>query len=148
MYSGLPRRQKNLIIVTLTAAWLLVAAVGFSSAFLSPRTVAAETGSLMLLCSGITVMVSAVVAALGVAFGRYRWEWVASWPASAGYVPYVITVWWLVFSESGSRLTQAFSVTALLVFIILRSLLCSAHAAKLREMVIQTGLIAGMKTDG
>ena len=141
MYTGLPKRQRILVVATLTATWLLVAAAGFSSAFLSPRTVTAEVGSVVLLVCGSAVMTSALIAALGVAINRYRWEWAASWLTAAGVVPYVITVWWLVFSESGSRLTQAFFVTALLTFLVHRALMCAAHAAKMREIVAQTGLI-------
>lgn len=133
MYGNLPRPQRAAIRSTLSAGWVLVAGAGLSAALVSPYTIIAEVGNVVLTCSGLLVLLSALVAAAGVAFGRYHWEWWAAWFASAGITPYVGTVLWLVASGEVTRLTQAFSVSALLVFCITRALLCSAHAAKLRE---------------
>lgn len=132
MYGNLPQPQRAAIRSTLSSGWVLVAAAGLSAALVSPYTIIAEVGNVVLTGSGLLVLLSALVAAAGVAFDHYRWEWWAAWFASAGITPYVGTVWWLVASGEATRLTQAFSVTALLVFFVTRALLCSAHAEKLR----------------
>lgn len=134
MYSGLPRRQRRLVKVTLAAAWVLAGAGGLSAIIVSPNTIVAELGILVVFGWGSIAAVSSVIAALGVLFKRYRWEWWASWFASAGIVPYVGTVWWLVFAGETTRLTQAFLVSSLMAFFALRAQLCAAHAAKLRVM--------------
>lgn len=134
MYSNLPKRQRRLIKLVLASSWLLAGAGGVSAIVVSPNTIVAELGRLVVFGWGGVVAVSSLIATAGVLFKRYRWEWWASWFAAAGIVPYVGTVWWLVAAGETTRLTQAFLVTSLMGFFVLRALLCAAHAAKLRAV--------------
>lgn len=126
MYSNLPKRQRRLIKLVLAASWLLAGAGGISAIVVSPNTIVAELGRLVVYGWGGVVAASSLVATAGVLFMRYRWEWWASW--------FVGTVWWLVAAGETTRLTQAFLVASLLGFFVLRALLCAAHAAKLRAL--------------
>lgn len=138
MFSSMPRWNRIWIRATLTLAWLLVAAAGVAMWFDTPMTIVREVGETVTDSAGLAMAAAALVAAIGVCFDRYRLEWAASWFAATAIVPYVITVWWLVFTESGSRTTQAFFMSALLVLITLRAQFCAAHAAKLRTMHEET----------
>lgn len=138
MLSGMPRRNRIGIRISLTTAWMLVGAAGIAMWFDTPMTIVREVGETVTDSAGLAMGAAAFVAALGTALDRYRLEWSAAWFAAMSIVPYVITVWWLVFSESGSRTTQAFFMSALLVFIVLRAQLCAAHAAKLRALHRET----------
>lgn len=133
MYSGLPPRHRRAVKASLASAWALSAAAGLSAVVLSPTTIIAEIGLVGTLISGILLTVATVVAVFGVIANRYWLEWVASWGAAVALAPYLITVWALVVTDTWTRSTQAFLVTSLLAFYLVRSALCSAHAAKLRE---------------
>lgn len=132
MYSGLPTAHRRAVKTALTLSWLASAGAGLSAIILSPNTIVAELGEWGTILSGVALSFSAILAAAGVTFGRYRWEWVSAWVSAAALAPYLITVWALVIVDSNTRSTQAFLVTSLLGFYITRALLCAAHAAKLR----------------
>lgn len=134
MYSSLSRRDQMAVRSTLTVAWLLAAGGGMSAIAFSPNTIVSELGTIITTIWAVTVTVASVVALLGVVFDRYRLEWVSSWFAFMGLMPYVATIWWIVTTGELTRLTQAFMMTSLLVFMILRAEFCAAHAAKLRTM--------------
>lgn len=134
MYSGLPPRLRRIVKAVLAAAWVFAGLAGASAAFLPTSPALLELGPFWSYTSGTALFVSALVAAVGAATARYRWEWVAAWGAAASLVPYTMTLWGLVFSVSPDRLTAAFLATSLVTFFVLRALLCAAHAAKLREV--------------
>ena len=132
MYGGIPTRSRRAVKSTLAAAWLFAAAAGVSAVSLAPGAIIDEIGLAGTLFSGALLAGTALIAVVGVIRGRYEWEWVASWGASAALAPYLITIWALVFTVDPWRATQAFLVTSLLTFFVSRSAQCSAHAAKLR----------------
>lgn len=134
MYSGLPLPHRRFVKVSLSASWLFAAAAGLSAVILSPNTIISELGPWLTEISGWMLGTAAITAMLGVAGARYRWEWFASWFAAAALSPYLVTVWALTLTGEPTRSTQAFLVTSLLSFFITRAVLCSAHAAKLREV--------------
>ncbi len=129
MYSGLPTRSRRTIKTTLSLAWLLVGAGGFVTIFI-PYAFFREGMSVF----GATLALASVVAALGVALGQYRWEWIAAWVAGMMLSPSVVTTWALVIGEGQPLLERAFFLTSLFVFLVLRAELCAAHAEKLREV--------------
>ncbi len=132
MYSGLPPRERRAVQASLVAGWLSATGAGLSAAFNPTSTTLVAMGPVIALIMGAILSVSAVVALVGVVWGRYRLEWVASWTAAAGFVPYSITIWSLTITENASWFTAAFISTVSLAFYVSRAFLCAAHAAKLR----------------
>lgn len=141
MFSHLPRRHRAIIRSTLSAAWLLTAAGGGSAILWTPVTIESELGTYLTYFWGGVAAIASVVAFFGVVLDRYRLEWSASWFASGGITLYAGVLWWLVFTGSETRLTQAFLITALLVHTLNRAVSCAAHAARLREQSAETGEI-------
>lgn len=143
MFTNIPTRQRRAIKVDLVASWLLAGAGGVAAVVVSPLTIVAELGRLIVYGWGSIVAVSALIAVYGIVANRYRFEWVGAWMAALGIVPYVLTVWWLVFGGETTRLTQAFIVAALMGFFVHRALSCAAHAAKLRALHEESNDAAG-----
>jgi hypothetical protein len=142
MYSGLPMPHRAAVKTSLATAWLLAGGAGLSAIIFPPVTIVAGLGGPMTAVTGCALAAAAFTAALGVVMARYRWEWLASWVASAALAPYAATIWALVFTGEPTRETQALLASSLLAFFITRSVLCAAHAAKLREVHgAGTGLI-------
>lgn len=134
MYSALPPNTRRLIKGVLAAAWLWAGGAGLSASIMAPGTYVAELGSVWTVVFGVSLSASAIIAAIGVVMARYRWEWIAAWAAAASIAPYLVTVWALTFTDTWTRSTQAFLVTSLLTFFVLRAILCAAHAAQLRKV--------------
>jgi hypothetical protein len=131
-FRDLPAPYPTRLRVTLAACWAALVSGGVGAFFFTPRTIEGTIGSTLTYTWASLVLVGAVAALLGVAFNRYRIEWVATWFVSSGLVAYVGTVWWLVGAETLTRWTQASMVTALLGFVMFRAEELAAHAAKLR----------------
>lgn len=127
MFSGFPPRLRTTVRSTLTSAWTCVALGGLSSIIFNSR------GFLTDL-TGAAIVVTALLAAYGVAFNKYRWEWVAAWFASASMTPHILVSWAIVLEQGPSRMDSAWLVTALAAFFALRALMCAAHAEKLRSL--------------
>lgn len=134
MYASYPPKSRLAIRLVLTVAWLLISMGGLSAALMGPKTVAIEVGVPVLVGAGFIIALAGTVAAAGIVLGRYRLEWTASWFAGGGMIPYVAAVWWLTVTSSPTRLTQALLLTALLAFVTLRSIMCSAHATLMRSI--------------
>lgn len=134
MYSGLPPRQRRIVKTVLAAAWGFSGLAGVTTLLLPTSPALSALGSFWSYMSGTALFISALVAAVGVATARYRWEWVAAWGAAAALGPYTLTLWGLVVSVASDRMTAALLTTSLVTFYVLRALLCAAHAAKLREV--------------
>lgn len=144
MFSALPDHHRRLVKATLSAAWVSSAGAGLAAVVL-PTVSVDPLGVIGTGIAGATLAVATVLAALGVALNRYQWEWVASWLASASLIPYLVTLWAMTFVSS-SNLGQAFLITSLMLFYATRSLLCAAHAAKLREIhVVATAAIESVE---
>jgi hypothetical protein len=141
MYSRLPTRHRRAVKTSLTMSWLASAGAGLSAIILSPTTIISELGTWGTLASGFVLALGAMIASAGVAFARYRWEWVAAWVSATALAPYLVTVWALVIVDTATRSTQAYLVTSLLGFYISRAISCAAHAAKLRAEH-QAGILA------
>ena len=123
-----------MVKAVLASAWGLSAAAGISTMLMPTSPALSALGEPWAIGSGIALFISTLVAAVGVATARYRWEWVAAWLAAASLVPYTFTVWGLVIAVAPDRMTAALLTTSLVMFYVLRALLCAAHAAKLREV--------------
>lgn len=134
MLSSLPPRHQTYIRAALTAAWCLIALGGGTAVLYSPLTIVSELGTIIVYAWGTITMIAGLVAGIGVAADRYRVEWAAAWFAASGLSVYMSTLWWLVFAGETTRLTQAFIVTAAILFMVTRALFCAAHAAKLRAI--------------
>lgn len=147
MYSGLPKGHRRVVVATLASAWLLSTGAGLS-AVLDPRVSVAALGYLGTAISGIALAGATLVAAAGVIFGRYRWEWIAGWVGVVALVPYVVTLWAITLAVSGSNAGQTFLVSSLAAFYASRIALCSAHAAKLREVHVATTAVIDSITEG
>lgn len=139
MYSVFPRRHQVSIRLTLSLAWLLAAGGGLSALTVSPLSLIVELGPVVTHLWAVGLMIASAIALLGVAMNKYRFEWVAAWLAAVGLFPYVTTIWWLVSIGQTGHLTQAFMLSSLLVFMVLRANFCSAHAARLRSIHVETG---------
>ena len=133
MYESLPRRERFVLKLMLVLSWLTAGAGGFAGAFLSPNTIVSELSPPVVMTFGIVLIVSTVVAATGVVMNRYRFEWIAGWGAALAIAPYGLTVWWLVATETPTRLMQALLVTSLGVFFLTRAARGAAHAARIRR---------------
>ena len=132
MYSGLPPLHRRVVKTTLATAWALSGAAGLSAVIASPNTIISEIGTLGTVISGVLLTIATATAVIGVVAGRYWFEWIAAWGAAVALVPYLVTVWALTLTGEPTRSTQAFLVTSLLAFYLVRVALCAAHAAKLR----------------
>jgi len=132
MLRDYPTRNRILVRVSLTSAWVLAGGAGFTSALL--LNVVRELGTVMTVVCGVILTIGALVATLGVALDRYRWEWSAAWFAAFGLSPYFVAIWAAVFLVDLGRISQAFLVTALVTFFLYRAMMCSAHAARLRGL--------------
>lgn len=125
MFSAFPPRLRLSVRITLTAAWLFVAGGGLSFLMVS------ATNTLQDI-AGAAVVATAILAAYGAAFNRYRWEWVSAWFASASMVPYILSGVGDALNGDSQQLSSAFLLSALAAFFALRAQMCAAHAAKLR----------------
>lgn len=134
MYSDLPARARRQIQFALAAGWLSSAGAGVSLFAPPPNPLEEVLGFWPSLGSGVVLVVAALCATYGVVFRRYRWEWAAGWIGASALVPYALVAWTLCVTVSGLYSTSAFLATSLLAFCASRALLCSAHAAKLREV--------------
>ncbi|QGJ92708.1 hypothetical protein QDA04_gp38 [Microbacterium phage Megan] len=132
MFSGLPPRERRAVQASLIAGWVFATGAGISAALNPTSVTLLEMGPLVAGMMGGVLALAALVAVVGIARQRYRLEWVAAWMASAGFVPYVITIWSLTITINVSWLTAAFIASIALVFFVFRALSCAAHAAKLR----------------
>lgn len=149
MYSGLPPRHRRAIKTELSLSWLASAAAGMSALIHSPTSVVFELGQAGTILTGIALCVSAVVAAAGVAFAHYRWEWVAAWVSATALAPYLVTVWALIIVGANDNTTQGFLASSLLGFYVHRALSCAAHAAKLRTVhTVSTAVLDSMTDEG
>ena len=147
MYSGLPTGHRRAVKTALAASWLASCFAGLSAVILAPGVYVHELGAWGTLLSGMSLATATIVAASGVAFGRYRWEWVAAWVSAASLAPYVATVWALILTTAASNTTQAWLASSLLGFYITRAFLCAAHAAKLREAHVAAAVVLNSMTD-
>lgn len=131
MFSHLPPKQRVYIRAALSSAWSMAALGGLSSLVWSsagPLTALTVTGTV----AGATLTIMATLAALGVAWNRYRVEWVAAWFSATALAPYALVYWFTVLTGSPERASSGFLLTALLGFFISRAIMCAAHAARLR----------------
>lgn len=134
MYSSFTVQDRVAIKTALAIAWGFSVIAGVGGIFLTPNTVAQELGWVIPLLCGVITLASSFAAALGVIFDKYQIEWVAAWFAASGMFAYVVTVWYLVFSGTPTRLQQAANLTSLLFFYIYRITSCSANARKQRTI--------------
>lgn len=118
---------------SLGVSWAFSVGAGLSALLAPSNPVLAELG-LVHVPVGIMLFMATAWALAGVIFNRYRWEWLASWVAAVAATPYTLTLWGFVAAEGSIWLTQAFLLSSLTAFYVTRGLLCSAHAAKLREI--------------
>lgn len=145
MYSFLPQPQRFFVRFALAASWGLSALGGATTLVWAPETTSHEIGAFLPVIWGTLIFAASVAAAAGVSIDRYRIEWIAAWFAGSGFILYAGTLWWVALVETPTRLPQALFLTALLVHTLLRAVMCSAHAARLRAKVsIDTG---GIKLD-
>lgn len=133
MYSYLPPRQQVFIRIALSSAWALTA-IGGMAALLFPPPFVLDLLELSRGVAGATLAVTASLAAVGVAFDRYRLEWVAAWFSAAALAPYTLVYWYSVFTVDITRMSAALLLTALLAFYVARAIMCSAHAERLRML--------------
>jgi hypothetical protein len=138
MFNGLPTNSRRLVKLVLSLAWSFAGGAGLSSVLRAPISYVRELGQMWTLVFGAILVIATLCAVIGVTTGRYRWEWTASYLASASLVPYAGVLWATVLLGHPSTLPQAFLVTSLVMFFILRGLLCAAHAAVLRRAYVVT----------
>src|SRR5688572_8899537 len=133
MYSGLPRHARRVIKSTLSSAWLASGVAGAFAVVSAAMDGATTYPTGMEILFGSMLMTGASIAAFGVIFNRYRWEWVSSWLAASAVAPYAVLAWANTIVD-WSHATTAFLFTSLVMFYIQRGALCAAHASKLREV--------------
>lgn len=133
MYSSFSRRDRIAIRVSLMAAWAFTALGAVGGVALTPATVVAEIGPLALVSAWVS-LISAASAFIGVCLNQYWVEWVAAWFASLGLSVYAVGVWYIVFTNTPTRLQQASYITALICFAVVRIAMNAAHARKQREI--------------
>jgi len=149
MYSSLPTTSRRLVKGALSVAWSSAGGAGLSSVLLSPVSFVRELGLTWTLVFGAGLAVAAAFAVVGVLGGRYRWEWIASYLASACMVPYAVLLWGTVALGRETTMPQAFIASALVAFFLLRGFLCAAHAAILRTAhVVAAAAIRRTLTEG
>lgn len=148
MYSNLPTTPRRLIKTTLTLAWAFAGGSGFSSVLLAPEGSVRELGEAATSIFGSVLTIAVAFAMFGVAAGRYRWEWIASYLASASLAPYMVLLWASVFFGRLGSMPQSFLVTSLLAFFVLRGFMCAAHAAVLRAAHVAAESLIGQHIEG
>lgn len=136
--------------VALGFAWLFSALAGLSAVvFMAPVN---DPGFLWeaRLLAGVSLTVSAALASAGSAFNKYRYEWVASWFAAAGFTPYIALYWSIVPDNVDGTLPVAFLMMSLITFFAFRGISCGAHAARLRakHQAASTGPIVQLEKEG
>jgi hypothetical protein len=144
MLSQYPRAHRYFVRASLVGAWVFAAGAGFAATTFTAMSISIvrELGVVLTILCGASLAMGAVWAALGVLFKHYRWEWGASWACCFGISPYVFSVWYVVlFQVEVTRTTQAFLVTSLFLFFLSRAALCGAHAARLRAMHVEGGVV-------
>lgn len=137
MFTALSPRYRAQVRFALAASWLFSACAGAVAVIGTPSHVVDDWGPLRYVWAG-SLVVAGVVAASGVIFNKYRWEWGAAWFASAAATPYAMGIWVLSFYGEPDRMTGAFFLTSLIAMTITRALLCAAHAEKLRTATTET----------
>jgi len=154
MYSGIPARQRRVLVTTLGGIWLSSFGAGVSGIVMALTTTGDQLEPLWLAVFSAILAVGSGAATYGVAWNKYRWEWIASWAAAFAIVPYVVLGWVVTFSTRPSNATSAFLLTALMLFYLARASACSAHAAKLVALhkaetaVVETVMGREQRDDG
>jgi|SRR6478736_4516555 len=134
MFTHLPKSSQVLLRIALSGAWFFSMLAGLSAVvFLSPVN---DAGFLFeaRVVAGISLTVATAFATVGVAFNRYRMEWVSSWFAAAGFTPYITLYWSVVPDNIDGTLPVAFLMMSLVTFYAFRGVSGGAHAARLREI--------------
>lgn len=133
MYSNLERRDQLMIRAVLTIAWLF-ASVGAFLGILGPAGPVEQALGSIIVIGFMVVAIFGFSAALGVAFGKYGWEWVSAWFAAGGVFIYASGSWYLVILNGMSYQRSAY-LTSMLFFMVYRGIMNAAHARKIRSIV-------------
>lgn len=115
-----------------TATYAALMLAGLAAMFLTPTTIASETGHTVTYAWAAAVIIGALGAGAGTLTGRYRWEWVAIWPLTGGIVVYATTIWGLILQGEVTRSAQALFITSVAAMLVRRGLELAAHAYRLR----------------
>jgi hypothetical protein len=140
MLSQFPRIHRYYVRTTLVLAWLFAAGAGFAATTFTAisATVVRELGLVLTIVCGVALSLGGIIAAAGVLFKHYRWEWWSAYFSAFGISPYVFSLWYTVlFQGEETRTTQALLVTSLFLSFLTRAALCGAHAARLRAIHIE-----------
>lgn len=133
MYSDLSPRWKWANRVTLALGWLAVFMSDLSVALFPPTTITAVQHEAITISWVVLVVGSSVPAIFGVLSGRNTWEGVAAWFATAGIGAYASSAWALVGVESITSSTQAWALTALMLFTFSRAMASAAHTYRMKR---------------
>lgn len=116
-----------------SCAYSAVGLFGMAGIIYTPKTTASAVGVPLIYWWSILATFGAGIAVYGVLAGRYRYEWIGTWPAAGASLMYAITVWNLMSEGETGRMAQAFLATGLFLFLAARGLDLAAHAHRLRE---------------
>lgn len=134
MYSNLDKKDQVMIRSILAAAWLFISIGGAATLFGQPSIIRIELGVVMDGAAWAIIIFGAA-AAIGVAIGKYWWEWISSWLAAGGVFVYFSGAWYLMFHGLPTILPHACYLTSLLLFMVYRGIMNAAHARKLRQIL-------------
>lgn len=129
----MPPAQRGMIRVMRALIYLLLLLAGVSGALLLPKAAVGTLGAPLTYWWATLLALGSLASITGVAFGRYRIEWLATWPTIGGSMIYALSIWSVVLEGTPGYVTQALLVSALTLAIVARSVELSAHAAVLRK---------------
>lgn len=130
----LPFQWQLTLRVTRFVIYTLTACLGVSGIFFTPTTLVDTIGSPSTIFWAALVLAGGITGMIGVAWNRYRIEWMASWPLAGGTLGYAAIVWLIVLQGNPSRSAQAFALTAFGLALASRGITLAAHAAKMRRL--------------
>lgn len=114
--------------------YALAGGMGLSGLIFTPTTISGTIGEPMTYLWSALAIFGSAAGMIGVAWNRYRLEWIAAWPLAGGALSYAATVWIIVaVTDSPTRMAQAFGLTALGFAMICHGFTLAAFADKLRR---------------
>lgn len=134
MWSQYRPRDRMWLRILLSVLWVAMAGIAIAS-ILDPGAslVGLLRAQWAFIVGGGLAFACSLLALAGIILNRYRLEWLGAMFAPIGMVPYVVTAWW-VLVDDGFAPARAISATFTILFPLLRSMHCMAHANRLKDL--------------
>jgi glycerol-3-phosphate acyltransferase PlsY len=133
MFSHLTPGYRFAVQALLAGAWATAGAGGLAATLLPPPTFFDFADTARSVCGAI-LLATSLIAATGVILNQYRLEWVAAWFSAAAIIPAAIIYTWYSVVDNSQLTASSIWLDALTLCIVLRAVMCGAHAANLRRL--------------